>query len=158
MRIGVARREPFRRPVRCDLSRSHLVARQLQINRTLVPDRRGQHPIDLAERSLGPVQHSRGNRDLLEDLKLRLESLDLVVQERIVRSFRHPGRARQHDHRRLFRICSGNAIAGRESPYAVRDANAAKSMNPRVRVGRKPGIVFPSHADQLDRTFIDQLV
>ena len=135
-----------------------LVARQLEIDRPLVPHRRFQHPIDLAERGLGPVQHGRGDRDLLKHLVLRLESLDLVVQERVMRPLRHSRRARQHDHRRLLGVGPGDAVAGRQPPHAIRHANAAQPVNPRVRVGREARVVFAGDADQLDRAFLDQFV
>ena len=144
--------------MRPDLPRLHLVARQLEIDRPLVPHGRLEHPVDLAERRLRPVEHRRGHRDLLEDLELRLEPLDLVVQERVARPLRDPRRAAQHDHRRLLGVGPGDAVARREPAHAVGHADAAQPVNPRVGVGREARVVFAGHADQLDRALLDHLV
>ena len=80
-RVGVARRQA--RPAAgagSTCRASHLVAGDLEVDRPLVPHGRLEHPVDLAEGGQRVVEHGRGDRDLLEDLELRLEPLDLVVQ------------------------------------------------------------------------------
>ena len=157
-RVRVAGRKPLRRAMRADLLRLHLVSRQLEIDRPLVANRRLEHPVDLAERRFRPIQHRPGPRDLLKHLELRLEAFDLVVQQRVVRPLGHPRRAPQNDHRRLLGIGAGDAVARGEPSDTISHADAAQPVNPRVRIGREARVVFPGHADQLDRAFIDQLV
>ena len=156
--LGVARRQPLGRPVRLDLPGEDLVPRQLEIHRPLVPDGRLQHPVDLLQRGLGLVQHGRGDRDLLEDLELRLESLDLVMEQGVMRPLRQPGRAAQHDHRRLLGVRPRDAVAGAQPAHAVRHADAAQAVDPRIGVGREPRVVLSGHPHQPDRALLDQLV
>ena len=157
-RLGVARRQADRGPVRRQLPGVDLVAGDLQVDRPLVPERRLEHPVDLVEGRQRVVEHGRGDRDLLEDLELRLEPLDLVVQERVPRPLREPRRAAQHDHRRLLRISAGDAVAEREPADAVGHADATQAVQPGVRVGGEPGGVFARHADDLKRPVFEHLV
>ena len=46
----------------------------------------------------------------------------------------------------------------REPADAIGHADAPQPVDPRVGVGREPGVVLPRHPDQLDRALLDQLV
>ena len=77
--------------MRRGLSGVGLVARQLEIDRPLVSAGGIEHAVDLAEGRFGPVQHRRGHGQLLKNLVLRVEILDLVVQERVPRALGNTG-------------------------------------------------------------------
>ena len=66
-----------------------------------------------------------------------------------MRPLRQPGRAAQHDHRRFLGVRPRDAVAGAQAADAVRHADAAQAVDPRIGVGREPRAVLPGHPDQL---------
>ena len=156
--VRIAGRQPLGQPVGSNLPRMRLVAGKLQVDRPLVPLRGFEHAINLAECRLGPIKNRRGDRDLLENLELRVKIFHLMVQERIARSFRHPGRAGEDDHGRLLGVSAGDAVTGAQSTHAVGDANTAQPVNPGIGIRGEPGGVLASHPHQADRALLQQPV
>jgi hypothetical protein len=75
----------------------HAVAGQLQVDGPLVPVGRFQTAIDFAKSGQRVVQQGRGDRDLLEDLALRVEVPHAMVQERVRTTLIDPGGTTDHD-------------------------------------------------------------
>ena len=75
------------------------VARQLDVHRPFIAQRGVQHPVDLLKRSLRIAQDRGGDSELLEDLLLRVELADFVVQQRILFALLHSRRAADDDDR-----------------------------------------------------------
>ena len=144
--------------MRRDLTRLDQVARNLQVDRPLVPHRRAQHPVNLGERRQRIVQHRRGRRELLEHLQLRVKAPHLVVQQRVARPLRHARRTAQHDHGRLLGIGPRHAVGAAQAAHAVGHAQAAQPVDPRIGVGREARAVLPRHPHQLDRALLQHLV
>ena len=156
--VGVAGRDALLRPVGHDLPLVDHVAGDLDVDRPLVPLGGGQHAVDLREGGHRVGQDRRGDRQLLHHLELGLEPLDLVVQQRVPLPLVHAGGASQDDHRRLLRVCPGDAVAEAQAADAIGDGHAADAVDPGVGVGREPGRVLLGHAHQLDRARLDHLV
>ena len=62
---------------------AHAVARKLEIDGPLEAVGRGEAAVDLAKRRQRIVEQGGSDRDFLEDLPLRVEIADAVVQQRI---------------------------------------------------------------------------
>ena len=78
------------------------VARQLDIDRPLEPQRGVQHAVNFLERGLRVAQDRRGDGELLEHLLLGVELADLVMQQGVLLALLHPRRAADDDDGRLL--------------------------------------------------------
>ena len=115
------------------------VSRQFDVDGPFGPGRGIEHAIDLAERDRWIGQLGSRDADFLEHFRLRAEIAHLVVQERIVDPFVHPGRTGDHDDGRFLGIRAGNRIAQAQSADTIGHTNRPHSADPCVGIGGKAG-------------------
>src|SRR4029079_16621796 len=82
-------------------------------------------------------QHSTGHRDFIVDAALSLESLNLVMKERIFFSIFSSGSSTHNHNRRLLCVCARNGIQNIQSADAICDANQTDTIDAGVGVRRK---------------------
>ena len=136
----------------------HHVPRQLDVAGPLVPLDGLQHAVDFVIRGDGVFQRGAGDRDPLEDLTLRGEVADAVVQQRIAFALLESGRAADHHDRRFFRIRAGHGVGQIQAAHAVGHADGAQAPHAGIGVRRKTGGVLAGRPDVLQRTVHDQVV
>ncbi len=114
----------------------HHVPRQLDVARPTPPHHRGQHPVDLPQGRVRIVQFGLGQRSA-EHLRLGLELLHPMVQQRVGEPLAHARCAADDHHRRLFGVGPGNRVAQAQPPHAIRHADGADAVDAGVGVGRE---------------------
>ena len=149
--VAVALLVKFPRRVMRNAGQRNQVTRQLDVNGTLVTQRRVQHAIDFLKGALRIAQDGGSNGQLLENLFLGVELAHLVVEQRILFPFLHPRRAAD-DHDRRF-LCErfGRGVGHLQSADAIGDADGAQSAHTGVGVGRKTSALFIASIDNAKR-------
>ena len=104
----------------------HHVARDLEVARSLGGQDLRDHAIDLVCCDRGVRQDGLRDGQLLEDCKLRVEVLDLVVKHHVAGPLPQPGSAGDDEQRHLLRPRPCHRIGDLQSANAVRDRNDAK--------------------------------
>ncbi len=138
--------------MRIERPAAHAVAGKLEINGPLEAVGRGEAAVDLAKRRQWIVEQRGSDRNFLENLPLRVEIADAVVQQRIRPALVDSRSAADHDHGRFLRIGAGNGVGDAQTPDAVREAHGSHAVDAGVPVGRIARAIFPARADHADRT------
>jgi len=134
------------------------IARQLDVNGPLLCHGRIEAAIDLAKRRQRVVETGGGNGNSLEDLELRRECADTVMQQQVFGALLDARRAADHDHGRLLGIGARHRIHETQAADGVRDADRADAVDPRIGVRRVAGVLLVARADDPDRTLFEHAV
>ena len=134
------------------------VARQLDVDRALLPEADVEDPVDLAEGGVGIGDLGARRRHLLEDFELRRPLTDAVMEKWPFAPFAQARSPGDHHHRALLRPGPGGRVDDREPPHAVGDAQGADAVDPGIGVGGVAGAVLARAIDQLERALLEHRV
>ena len=134
------------------------VARNLDVHGALVARGRFQHAVDLAKRGHRIDQLRRGDAQFFEHFELRAKVAHLVMQERIIGPLAHTRRAGDQHHRRFLGVRTRDAVGDAQSADAVGHAYRPHTVDARVRVGGKAGVVLATAADEIDRAVFEHRI
>ena len=134
------------------------VARQLEVDRPLVPVGHVEQEVDVAEGRGGIDDLPARQADLVEDLELRPPLAHAVVEPGVVRPLGDARGAGDEDHGALLGRRAGDRVRERQAAHAVGDAHRAHAMHARVGVGGEPGAVLPRAVHEVERAVLEHRV